>query len=72
MATRKTVKAEPAERTEICKNCRFSHYKRGEELRCRRFPPVFVYDYPTGTSNAQWPETNADAWCGEYKPLLND
>jgi hypothetical protein len=71
MATRKTVKAEPAERTEICKECRFSHFKKNDGLRCRRFPPVFVYDYATGTSTAQWPEVDADAHCGEFKPTLS-
>jgi hypothetical protein len=70
MAARKTVKV-VAERTEICKNCRFSDFKRGEEIKCRRNPPVFVYDVATGCTAVAWPIVDADSWCGEYKCQLN-
>lgn len=59
-----------AERTEICRECRFCHYSRAEGMFCRRFPPSFAYDYQTGTSNPQWPAVNSDHWCGEFAPLL--
>jgi len=70
MPARKTVKV-VAERTEICKNCRFSNHKRGDGLYCHRYPPVFVYDPATGTSAPAHPETNPDAWCGEFRGHLS-
>jgi hypothetical protein len=71
MATPKKKVEVVAERTEICRECRFADIKRGDGLRCFRFPPVFVYDYQTGTSSAQNPEVNPDHWCGEFKAPLN-
>jgi hypothetical protein len=69
MVARKKV--EVAESTEICRECRFAHLKRSDGLRCRRFPPVFVYDYQTGISTPQHPETNPDDWCGEFRGHLS-
>lgn len=68
MARKKTV--EIVERTEICKECRAVHCSRTEGMRCRRYPPVFVYDPSTGASSAEWPEVNPDDWCAEFKPKL--
>lgn len=69
MPARKTVKV-VAERTEICRECRAVHCSRTEGMRCRRYPPVFVYDPATGVSSAEWPEVNPDDWCIEFKPKL--
>lgn len=63
--------AEKAERTEICKECRASHFSRKDGLRCRRHPPVFVYDPATGASSAQFPEVNSDDWCADFLPILS-
>lgn len=71
MATRRKKIEVVAERAEICRECRFAHVKRGDGLYCHRFPPVFVYDPATGISSAQHPETNADAWCGEFRGHLS-
>jgi hypothetical protein len=73
MATRKAkeIPIKPTEQTDICKNCRVSHFSRRDGLKCRRFPPVFVYDPATGASSAQWPEVDADGWCGEFRPNLS-
>lgn len=71
MAPRKTVKAEVAERTEICRECRFAQHKRGDGLYCHRFPPVFVYDPATGISSPAHPETNPDNFCGEFRGHLS-
>lgn len=71
MAPRKTVKVDAQERTEICKECRFSHYKRGEEMRCRRYPPTHVYDVATGLTAVQWPEVDSDMYCGEFRAKLS-
>jgi hypothetical protein len=64
-------KAEPAEQTNICKNCRYSHYRRGEELRCRRYPPVFVYDVSTGVTAVCFPDVDANMTCGEFAAYLS-
>ena len=69
MVARKPKASE--ERTEICRECRFSHIERGDGLRCRLMPPVFVYDYQTGVSTPQNVEVNPDHWCGQFKAPLN-
>lgn len=71
MVARKKVVPVIAERTETCKACRFANFSKTEGLFCRRYPPAFVYDYQTGTSNARWPEVNADAYCGEFAAQLS-
>jgi hypothetical protein len=57
---------------ERCATCRFWESGRTE---CRRYPPqvVMVYDEDgkggiDSTTGYWWPETNFDAWCGEYQP----
>lgn len=47
-----------AERT--CSNCVYYYYDEvTEDIYCLRYPP---------TNTAEWPETTADAWCGEWGP----
>lgn len=69
MATRKK-KVEVAERTEICKNCRWARF--GEVIYCHRYPPIPVYDYSEQAVDSYQPVTGPDNYCGEFSPKLND
>lgn len=61
---------EIAERTEICRECRFACF--GDEvITCRRYPPVPVFDASEGDVISTFPITAADVWCGEFAPKLS-
>jgi len=62
-------KAESADRTEICKNCKHSLFLR-ESIECRRYPPQVIYEGSTGFVEHRFPETSADSFCGEFAPIL--
>lgn len=68
MATRKVIKA-VAERTEICKHCRWAQF--GEVIYCHRYPPTPVYDSSEGYVDSYFPVTGADNYCGEFAPQLS-
>jgi hypothetical protein len=71
MAPKKKAIPVAVERTEICRECRHAHMDRTDGLRCRRYPPSFVYDYTSGTNSVQWPEVNGDHYCGEFAAQLS-
>lgn len=68
MATRKIIKV-IAERTEICKNCRWAQF--GEVIYCHRYPPTPVYDSSEGYVDSYFPVIGADNYCGEFAPQLS-
>lgn len=51
---------------ECCFRCRF-HRVKGS--RCRRYPPVVVFDVNTLERVTMYPSTNQDMWCGEFAPI---
>jgi hypothetical protein len=67
---RKPKVIEVAERTEICRECRFAHF--GDEvITCRRHSPIPVFDISEGEIISTFPITAPDVWCGDFGPKLS-
>ena len=45
-----------------CKDCKYGH-SLGDEMECRRNPPVILDDYCLGS----FPRVKPNWWCGEDK-----
>jgi hypothetical protein len=70
MATRKKKAETVAERTDVCKTCRGSHFEN-EEFTCRRHPPTPVYNAMKGVIKSAHPVVATDHWCVDFAPHLN-
>lgn len=66
---------------ERCEQCRFSRYLKGliggKTYYCHRYPPYPIREVSfDGTAEKSVksirPQVDADGWCGEFQPLLNE
>jgi hypothetical protein len=58
------------EPTSTCKQCRWSDFGK-EVIRCRRYPPIPVFDGSDGFVDSYLPIVAADDFCGEFTPKLD-
>jgi hypothetical protein len=68
---------DPHVKGDCCNNCIFWEYYEerfavDDEGNCKRFPPVLV---PLRNGDGAWtervPKTEANDWCGEFRPSKN-
>jgi hypothetical protein len=73
MATRKKKTEAPAvvEPTGRCRDCRWADFSNKEVIRCRRYPPVPVFDGSEGYVDSYTPVISADDYCGEFAAHLS-
>ncbi len=63
-------------RSERCEKCKWVQPLQGTEMQCRRNPPTFIaigVPAQRGIEIQQfsnWPPTQANFWCGEFKPRI--
>lgn len=64
-------------RSERCEKCKWMQPLAGTDMQCRRNPPTFcafVGPSPDGRPQihqiSNWPPTQANFWCGEFKPRI--
>ena len=49
----------------MCRTCKFWGDDEGGRADCRRYPPQIN---PNAGPWCDWPQTDAEDWCGEHKP----
>lgn len=64
MSYRKRMKRMQRARAGGCKGCAAFQAYEGSVWGACHFGP------PRATSQTRWPEVRADAWCGEFLPLV--
>jgi hypothetical protein len=55
-----------------CRSCRFWTGKDAPVGQCRRMPPVkssILHGEVMSAARPEWPSTNADDWCGEWRAV---